>query len=157
MGNKYTNSGQLTEFFFPNQQTTLKKSEHFISNFDEGIMERDGSSVCLKETYGNALNEGETEAANVHKTEDLDSQICHAESLQPENVLTKNDKTEHGLQRDQDLSLKTDRASNNTSNMSDVNLSIFGRNCVKINLKGTDIDEDALYGDMNGKTIEGLS
>lgn len=112
-------------------------------------MERDGSSVCLKETYGNASNEGETEAANVHKTEDLDSQICHAESLQPENVLTKNDKTEHGLQRDQDLSLKTDRASNNTSNMSDVNLSIFGRNCVKINLKGTDIDEDALYGDMN--------
>ena len=115
-------------------------------------MERDGPSVCPKETNGNALNEGETEAANVHKKEDLDCQICHAESLQPENVLTKNNKTKLGVQREQDLSLRTDGASNNTSNMSDANLSIFGPNCVKIHLKGTDIDEDALYGDMNGKT-----
>ena len=102
-------------------------------------MERNDLSVCAKETNGNASNEGETEAANEHKTEDIDCQICDAESLKPENATAKNDKTGHGVQRHQD------------------NLSIFGPNCAKIHFKGTDIDEDALYGDMNGKTTEGLS
>ena len=60
MGNKYTNSGQLTEVFFPNQQTTLEKSEHFIPNFDEGIMKRNRLSVSPKESNGNASSEGET-------------------------------------------------------------------------------------------------
>ena len=36
-------------------------------------MERNGLSVCAKETNGNASNEGETEAANVQKTKDLDA------------------------------------------------------------------------------------
>ena len=119
-------------------------------------MERNGLSVCAKESNGNASNEGETEAANVHKKEDLDSQICHAESLEPKNALAKNE-TGHGVQGGQDLPLRAEGAGNNSSNMSDANLSIFGPSCVKIHLKGTDIDEDALYGDMNGKTIEDLS
>ena len=120
-------------------------------------MESNGLSVCAKETDGNASNEGETEAPNVHKTEDIDCQICDAESLKPENALANNDETGHGVQHAQDLPLRADGAWNNTSNMPDANLSIFGPNCAKIHLKGTDIDADALYGDMNGKTIEGLS
>ena len=35
--------------------------------------------------------------------------------------------------------------------MSDGNFSIFGPNCAKIHVKGTGIDEHALYGEMNGK------
>ena len=119
-------------------------------------MERNGLSVCARESNGNASNEGETEAANVHKKEDLDSQICHAESLEPKTALAKNE-TGHGVQGGQDLPLSAEGAGNNSSNMPDANLSIFGPNCVKIHFKGTDIDEDALYGDMNGKTIEDLS
>lgn len=121
-------------------------------------MENNGVSVNAKETDGNTSNEGETEAANVPKTEGLDCQICHAESSKPENALAKNDKTGgHDVQRAQDLPLRTDGAGNDTSNMSNANFSIFGPSCVNTHVKGTDIDEDALYGDMNGKAIEGLS
>ena len=120
-------------------------------------MKRNRLSVSPKESNGNASSEGETEAANVHKTKDLDCQICHAESLETENALTKNDKTPHEVQSDQDLPLRTDGACNNTSNMSDANFSNLGPNCLKMYLKRTDIDLEALHGEMNGKTLVVLS
>ena len=102
---------------------------------------------------------GETETTNVkrnlHTTEDLDCQICHEESLKTENSSAKNDKTGHDVQHDQDLPLRTDGACNNTSNMSDANFNIFGPTFTKISLEGT--DKGALYGEMNGKTLVGLS
>ena len=90
-------------------------------------------------------------------TEDLDCQICHAESLNTEKALTKNDKTGHDLQSDQDLPLRADGACNNTSNKPDANFSDFGPNFLKMYLKGTDINVDAFYGEMNGRTLVGLS
>ena len=39
----------------------------------------------------------------------------------------------------------------------DANSSIFAPNFAEIHVKGTDIDEDALHGEMNGKTLEVLS
>lgn len=48
----------------------------------------DGLSVCAMENQ----NEGETETTNVQKTEDIDCQICHEESLKPVNVSAKEDK-----------------------------------------------------------------
>jgi len=128
--------------------STLKKSEHFNPNFDEGIMERDDSlSVCAVENGENASNEGETETTNVHKTEDLDCQICHEESLKSENASAKKNTTGHDVQRCQDLPLTANAALNN---MSDAKFRTFGPNLVKIPLDG--VDEDALYKDVNGKT-----
>ena len=102
---------------------------------------------------------GETETTNVkrnlHTTEDLDCQICHEESLKTENSSAKNDKTGHDVQHDQDLPLRTDGACNNTSNMSDAN--IFGPSFTKIPQEGTNNDNGALYGQMNGKTLVRLS
>ena len=120
-------------------------------------MKRNRLSVSPKESNENASSEGETEAANVHKTTDLDCQMCHAESLEIENALTKDDKTAHDVQSDQDLPLRTDGSSNNTSNTSDASCSNFGPNCLKIYLKRTDIDLETLYGEMNGKTLLDLS
>ena len=136
---------------------SLEKSKHFIPNFDEGIMKRNWLSVSPKESNGNASNEGETEAANVHKTKDLDFQICHEESLKTDNALTKNDNTGHDAQSDQDLLLRADEACSNTSNKANANFSNFGPNCLKLYLKRTDIDLEALYGEMKGKTLVDLS
>ena len=111
---------------------------------------RDGLSVCA---VGNQ-NESETETTNVQKTEDIDCQICHEESLKPVNVSAKEDKTGLGVQHDQGLPSRTDGAWNNTSNVSDANFRIFGPNFANIHIKGTGIDEDALYGEMNGKTLK---
>ena len=109
----------------------------------------------------NSSNGGKTETTNVketlHTAADLDCQICHEESLKPGNSSAKKDKTGQGVQHDQDLPLRTDGAWNNTSNMSDNNCSNFGPSFVKISLKRTDIDNGALYGQMNGKTLVGLS
>lgn len=117
-------------------------------------MERDdGLSVCAVEKGENASDEVETETTNVHKTEDLECQICHEESLKPENASVKENKTGHDVQRRQDLPLRADAA----SNKSDANFSIFGPNFVKIALEGTDIDEDVLNGEVNDKILEGLS
>ena len=93
----------------------------------------------------------------MHKTEDLDCQVCHEESLKTVKTSTKNEKTGHGLQRDRDLPLRADGAWNNTSSMSDANFSIFGPSFAKIQVKGTDINNGALYGEMTGKTLVGLS
>ena len=120
-------------------------------------MERKRLSVCPKESNGNASNEGETEPPNVHKTKDLDCQVCHAESLKTEDALTKNDKTRHDVQSDQDLPLRADGACSNTANMSDAHFSNSGSNCVTMYLKRTDIDLEALNGEMNGKTLVSLS
>ena len=105
-------------------------------------MERNRLSACAKETNGNASNEGETETTNLHRTE---------------NALTKNNKTGDDVRSDQDLPLSTDGARNNTFNMSDNNLSNFGPDFLKMYLKGTDIDLDAFYGEMNGRTLVDLS
>ena len=117
-------------------------------------MERDGLSVCVVENGENATNEGETEAAIVHKTENLHRQICHAESLKADNASAKEDKTGQDVQHDQDLPLRADEAWNSTSSMSDTNFSIFGPTFVKIPLEETDVDEDVLYGEMNSKTLD---
>lgn len=93
----------------------------------------------------------------MHKTEDLDCQVCHEESLKTVKTSTKNEKTGHGLQRDRDLPLRADGAWNNTSSMSDADFSIFEPSFIKIPLEETDVDEDALYREMKGKTLEGLS
>ena len=93
----------------------------------------------------------------MHKTEDLDCQVCHEESLKTENSSTKNDKTGHGVQRDRDLPLRADGAWNDTSSMSDTSFSILGPRFAKIQVKGTDINNGALYGEMTGKTLVGLS
>ena len=95
-------------------------------------MERDGLSVCAKKTGENASHEGKTDTTNVHQKQGLDCQICHEETLKPENATAIKDKAEHDVQP------------------------ILGAKFVRIPLKGTDIDEDALYGEMNGKTL-GLS
>ena len=115
-------------------------------------MQRDGLSVCTKETGENASNEGKTETTNVHQKEDLDCQICHEETLKAENAAAKENKTSHDIQRGQDLPLRAD----GTSNISDANCSIFGSNFVKISLEETRINDDALFGEMNGKTLEDL-
>ena len=101
-------------------------------------MKRNHLSVSPKESNGNASSEGETKA-------------------ETENALTKSDKTAHDVQSDQDLPLRTNGACNNTSNMSDANFSNFGPNCLKMYLKRTDIDLEALYREMNGKTLLDLS
>ena len=93
----------------------------------------------------------------MHKTKDLNCQIGHVESLKTENSLTMDDKTGHDVQSDHDLPLRADEACNNTSNMPDANFSNFGPNCLKTYLKRTDIDLEAFYGEMNGKTLVGLS
>ena len=127
---------------------TFKKSEDFNPNLDKGIMERDDClSVCAVENGENSSNEGETETSNVYKTEDLDCQICHEESLKSENASAKKNTTGHDVQRCQDLPLKANAALNN---MSDAKFRTFGPNLVKIPLDG--VDEDALYKDVNGKT-----
>ena len=59
---------------------------------------------------------------------------------------------EHDVQRGQDLPLTADAAQNNTSNMSNANFNIFGPNFVKFHLERTNIDENVLYGEVNGKT-----
>ena len=110
-------------------------------------MRRNRLSVCAKETNGNASSEGETEAAI---TEDLDIQICHAESLKAENSSAENDKTGHDVQHGQDLPLRADGAWYITSNMS-------WPNFVEMYLKGNDIDLNTLQGEMKGKTPVGLS
>ena len=112
-----------------------------------GITQRNRLSVCAKETNRNASDEGETEAAIMQKTE----------SLKSENSSAMADIAEHDVKGDQDLPLRADGAYNNTSNRSNGNLSNFGPNCLKMYLRGTDIDVDAFYGEMTGRTLVGLS
>lgn len=69
----------------------------------------------------------------------------------------KEDKTGQDVQHDQNLPLRADGACNNTSSMSDADFSIFEPSFIKIPLEETDVDEDALYREMKGKTLEGLS
>lgn len=125
-----------------NNEPTLEKSKHFIPNFDEWIMERNRLSACAKETNGNASDDGKTETTNLHRTENAS--------------VTKNNKTGDDVRSDQDLPLSTDGARNNTFNMSDNNLGNFGPDFLKMYLKGTDIDLDAFYGEMN-EFFAGLS
>ena len=133
---------------------TLKKSE-FNPNFDGGILERnDCLSFCVLENGENASNEGETETTNVRKTEDLDCQTGHEESLKSENAFAKENKTGHDVQGGQDLPLTADAALNNALNMCDVNFSIFGSNFVKTPIE--EVDENVLYEGVNGKIIECL-
>ena len=110
---------------------------------------------------GTTSNGGATETTNVkkhlHTAADLDCQICHEESLKTENSSAKNDKTGHDVQHDQDLPLRTDGACNNTSNTPDANFNIFGPSFTKIPQEGTNNDNGALYGQMNGKTLVDLS
>ena len=112
---------------------------------------------CVAQPAENSSNGGETKTTNakenLHNTEDLDCQVCHEESLKTENASTKNDKTGHGVQRDRDLPLRADGAWNNTSSMSDANFSIFGPSFAKLQVKGTDINNGALYGELTGKTL----
>ena len=103
MENEHCSSAPNSSFF-SNQQPTLKKSEHFNPNFDDWIPERDnGLSGYVVQNGANASNEGETETTTVHRTKDLDCQICHEESLKPENASAKENKTGQDVQRGQDL------------------------------------------------------
>lgn len=141
------------------QQYQEKNNEPTLKKSDGGITEGDNIPVCAVQPAGTSSNGGETETTNVkrnlHTTADLDSQICHEESLKTENSSAKNDKTGHDVQHDQDLPLRTDGACNNTSNMSDANFNILGPSFTKISLEGT--DKGALYGEMNEFIFAGVA
>ena len=107
----------------------------------------------------NTSNEDETKRSsveeNVDKTAEL--QISNKESLKPDNAFAGKDKTGHGVQHSQEFPFSVDGAWKDTSNMAETGFPIFGAHLVNLPLEGTDYDENALYGSMNGKTLEGLS
>jgi len=116
--------------------------------------------ISAVEPGENTSNEDETKRTsvqeNVDKTAEL--QIRNKESLKPDNAFVEKDKTGHGLQHSQEFPLlSVDGAWKDTSNMAETDFPIFGAHLVKLPLEGTDYDENALYGSMNGKTLEGLS
>ena len=65
--------------------------------------------MIVADNTESASNEGETEAAIVLKTEDLDCQMSHDKSWKPGNASAKEDNTVQDVQHDQDLPLMAQR------------------------------------------------